>query len=440
MNRPDTKINCKYGTTLQHITDPKRLLFKVTGAIQLIQMENAKKSFDVFSTSLSKCISVCGSMTQQLLPCWPQHSRPFRVINSDRSIKKGIMADDLKDLQKRGLTLPQRFTRNEVNAQGFHKVMDVFHMHCISALVLDEDGTGVDTEDFFQTLKDNTVLMVLIVGQKWAPQERYLPGQKKIERVSVNNNGVDLISHVKQFLLSFLSCIEGVVTRFLEARCRNNQHTGSIPKPISSIPCSILSVNGDLTRLWEISGYLISGDLTRLWRVHGYLTRRWRVHGGRRRTSGDPRATEKQCEQRLAEMEDHEGLSDCVEGLSHTGGWSRVNSSIWALGSNGGISLAKHLRQKWHGDSETGIVSCFGLVLNEVDEHAEWGKGNLMLLLYLRALSTKREALKWTLFIMQTTGHVLVGTSCYIQHLIDEDEKTEAQLISPACIIKQLEH
>ncbi|XP_059384686.1 LIM domain and actin-binding protein 1-like [Carassius carassius] len=41
--------------------------------------------------------------------------------------------------------------------------------------------------------------------------------------------------------------------------------------------------------------------------------------------------------------------------------------------------------QKWHGDSETGIVSCFGLVLNEVNEHAEWGKGNLMLLLYLRA-------------------------------------------------------
>ncbi len=49
--------------------------------------------------------------------------------------------------------------------------MDIFHMHCIRALVLDEDGTGVDTEDFFQTLKDNTVLMVLGEGQKWAPQQ-----------------------------------------------------------------------------------------------------------------------------------------------------------------------------------------------------------------------------------------------------------------------------
>ncbi len=53
----------------------------------------------------------------------------------------------------------------------FPEAMNIFHMHCIRALVLDEDGTGVDTEDFFQTLKDNTVLMVLGKGQKWAPQQ-----------------------------------------------------------------------------------------------------------------------------------------------------------------------------------------------------------------------------------------------------------------------------
>lgn len=39
-----------------------------------------------------------------------------------------------------------------------------------------------------------------------------------------------------------------------------------------------------------------------------------------------------------------------------------------------------------------------------------------------------REALRWTLFSMQATGHVLLGTSYYMQHLIDEDEKAEAQL------------
>lgn len=40
---------------------------------------------------------------------------------------------------------------------------------CVSSLVLDEDGTGVDTEEFFQTLPENTVLMVLEKGQKWTP-------------------------------------------------------------------------------------------------------------------------------------------------------------------------------------------------------------------------------------------------------------------------------
>lgn len=36
-------------------------------------------------------------------------------------------------------------------------------------LVLEEDGTMVDTEEFFQTLGDNTHLMVLEQGQKWTP-------------------------------------------------------------------------------------------------------------------------------------------------------------------------------------------------------------------------------------------------------------------------------
>lgn len=34
-------------------------------------------------------------------------------------------------------------------------------------LVLEEDGTVVDTEEFFQSLNDNTHFMVLEKGQKW---------------------------------------------------------------------------------------------------------------------------------------------------------------------------------------------------------------------------------------------------------------------------------
>ncbi|KAG7477956.1 hypothetical protein MATL_G00075110 [Megalops atlanticus] len=119
-------------------------------------MEYAKRSLSLLSpTSLSKCVTASvtasASMTQQLLTGLTPRLKPFRVVNADRSVRKGIMADGLRDL--------------------LNKVMDAMHVSCVSALVLDEDGTGVDTEEFFQTLQDNTVFMVLEKGQKWTPPQ-----------------------------------------------------------------------------------------------------------------------------------------------------------------------------------------------------------------------------------------------------------------------------
>ena len=37
-------------------------------------------------------------------------------------------------------------------------------------LVLEEDGTTVESEDFFQLLEDDTCLMVLELGQRWSPR------------------------------------------------------------------------------------------------------------------------------------------------------------------------------------------------------------------------------------------------------------------------------
>ena len=36
-------------------------------------------------------------------------------------------------------------------------------------LVLEEDGTEVDEEDYFQTMKDNTILMLLLKDDIWTP-------------------------------------------------------------------------------------------------------------------------------------------------------------------------------------------------------------------------------------------------------------------------------
>lgn len=46
---------------------------------------------------------------------------------------------------------------------------DSLSLPCISDVVLDEDGTGVDTEGFFQALPEYSVLMVLEKDQKWTP-------------------------------------------------------------------------------------------------------------------------------------------------------------------------------------------------------------------------------------------------------------------------------
>lgn len=42
-----------------------------------------------------------------------------------------------------------------------------------------------------------------------------------------------------------------------------------------------------------------------------------------------------------------------------------------------------------------------------------------------------REALRWTIFSMQATGHILLGSSCYIEQLLEEEERAEKSLALP---------
>ncbi|XP_056380693.1 lipid transferase CIDEC isoform X2 [Hyla sarda] len=113
-------------------------------------MEYAKKSLSLLSPkSLSKCVYVSATMTQQFLTRPVSKPRPFRVCNCDRSIRKGIVADSLEDL--------------------LNKTQDGLLMGEAITLVLEEDGTGVDTEDFFQSLDSGAVFMALGKGQKWKP-------------------------------------------------------------------------------------------------------------------------------------------------------------------------------------------------------------------------------------------------------------------------------
>ncbi|KAM6324617.1 lipid transferase CIDEC [Podargus strigoides] len=111
-------------------------------------MDYAKSLSLRLAAPVSKCVSASASMTQQLLSSPAPQPRPYRICNWDRSLRKGIVAHSLAELlcQAQSALL----TPGPVS------------------LVLDEDGTAVETEAFFRTLEEGTVLMALSKGQTWA--------------------------------------------------------------------------------------------------------------------------------------------------------------------------------------------------------------------------------------------------------------------------------
>ncbi|KAK2862481.1 hypothetical protein Q5P01_002014 [Channa striata] len=108
-----------------------------------------------------------------------------------------------------------------------NKVSDSLNVPCVSALVLDEDGTGVDTEEFFQTLPENTVLMVLDKGQKWTPAPNspltvQLSEHKRQHRTDLAKVTFDLYkNNPKDFIgcLNVKATLYGVYSVSYDLRC-----------------------------------------------------------------------------------------------------------------------------------------------------------------------------------------------------------------------------
>uniref|UniRef100_A0A8C0GA02 Cell death inducing DFFA like effector a n=1 Tax=Chelonoidis abingdonii TaxID=106734 RepID=A0A8C0GA02_CHEAB len=88
-----------------------------------------------------------------LFPPLSPAARPFRVSNHDRSSRKGVVASSLQEL--------------------ISKALDALLITAgLITIVLEEDGTVVDTEEFFQSLGDNTHFILLEKGQKWTQQTK----------------------------------------------------------------------------------------------------------------------------------------------------------------------------------------------------------------------------------------------------------------------------
>ncbi|EPY79350.1 cell death activator CIDE-A-like protein [Camelus ferus] len=119
-------------------------------------------------------LTFMGSQTKKVLLAPLKHpARPFRVSSHDRSSRRGLMAGSLGELLSKTLDALMITSR-------------------LVTLVLEEDGTVVDTEEFFQTLGDNTHFMALEKGQKWTPGGNCVPARQPPRRSGIARVTLDL--------------------------------------------------------------------------------------------------------------------------------------------------------------------------------------------------------------------------------------------------------
>ncbi|KAM6217462.1 lipid transferase CIDEA [Rhynchocyon petersi] len=143
--------------------------------------------------ALLRPLTFMGSQTKKVLFTPLMHSaRPFRVSNHDRSSRRGVMASNLKEL--------------------ISKTLDALIITTgLVTLVLEEDGTVVDTEEFFQTLGDNTHFMVLEKGQKWTPGSNYAPVYQQPKKSGIARVTFDLY---KLNPRDFIGCLNVKATMY----------------------------------------------------------------------------------------------------------------------------------------------------------------------------------------------------------------------------------
>ncbi|KAJ3584621.1 hypothetical protein NHX12_015116 [Muraenolepis orangiensis] len=103
------------------------------------------------SDKMDTTSSLIKSVTRRV---WSPPQRPFRVCSHNRETRKGVTAGTLEELRERA-------------SQAL--LLSLSTAASLVLLVCEEDGTQVDSEDFFMALPDNTVLMALESGDTWRP-------------------------------------------------------------------------------------------------------------------------------------------------------------------------------------------------------------------------------------------------------------------------------
>lgn len=78
--------------------------------------------------------------------------RPFKVWNSQRSKRKGIVAANLEELKEKGC-----------QSLGFAGHSCRVFIEC--------DGTEIEDEEYFSFIEEQSTLMLVEDGEEWSPPE-----------------------------------------------------------------------------------------------------------------------------------------------------------------------------------------------------------------------------------------------------------------------------
>ncbi|XP_024248909.1 cell death activator CIDE-A [Oncorhynchus tshawytscha] len=138
------------------------------------------------------------TISRRILP--PPQPRPFRLCTQSRRQRKGLMAASLDDL--------------------LDQTASAFLLTCqFLILVLEEDGTVVDSEAFFQSLPANTPVMVLQKGEMWT---RVLPSSSQPNRNGIGKLSFDLYKlNPKDFIgcLTIKATLYEIYTLSYDVQC-----------------------------------------------------------------------------------------------------------------------------------------------------------------------------------------------------------------------------
>ncbi|KAK3106261.1 hypothetical protein FSP39_016255 [Pinctada imbricata] len=119
-------------------------------------------------------------------------ARPFKIWNNSREIKKGTVASTLSDLKTKGRQL-----------LGISEDDPVL-------VVLEEDGTEVDDEDYFAFLPHNTTIMILRQGQTWMPQGA---GSKGLDEPDyMCTDGTEISERTKELIQGLHNNVARIIT------------------------------------------------------------------------------------------------------------------------------------------------------------------------------------------------------------------------------------